>query len=405
VSDKKEESSGFREALEKKVQSAEEPKKKPGPAPSGGGNGEPKPPTPLAAILAEPIALFGPKLQDVAIFCRQLATLLDVGIPLVRSLRILSERSQHPKLKRVAGQVAQDVEEGHRLSDALAKHRNVFSALLINVTRVGEAGGILEGSLNRLADTMEQKVEIRKKSVSACMYPAVALLVAAVVLIIILVKAIPVFASVYEDLPNAGLPKITQRVIDASNFAKGYWMAAIPVFIVVLAGLWVWGKTTVGRAVYDWLWLNVPIVGGINTKINVARSTRTLGNLLDAGIPLLEGLAIVSKTSENVHIGKALAKARDNVERGGKMDEPLRRAHVFPPMVVDMMTIGDEAGALDTMLLKIADIYDMDVDSSLRGLTSLIEPLLIVLLGGIVLIIALAVFMPYFGLARSVGVE
>ena len=237
------------------------------------------------------------------------------------------------------------------------------------------------------------------------MYPAVAMLVAVVVLVVILVKAIPVFASVYEDLPHAELPDITQKVINASEFVQGWWKPGIPILIVAFAGLWAWGKTTMGRAVYDWLWLNAPIVGGINTKINVARSTRALGNLLEAGIPLLEGLAIVSRTSENVHIGKALAKARDNVERGGKMDDPLRRAHVFPPMVVDMMTIGDEAGALDTMLLKIADIYDMDVESSLRGLTSLIEPLLIVLLGGIVMIIALAVFMPYFGLARGVGLE
>lgn len=404
MSDKRKEPPRFRDILEDKVKSAEQAEQR------EGSSERPVRPAVKAtesalSLLDQPLSLFGPSLGDISAFCRQLAILLDVGIPLVRSLRILSERSQHPRLKKVAGQVASDVEEGRRLSEALARHPRVFTALLINVARIGEAGGILEPSLHRLAETMEQKLAIRKKIISACMYPVAALTVAFCVLLLILIKAIPVFASVYSEMLHADLPKITQRIIAVSRFASDYFVFYIPALILLVFVLFAIGRTAPGRYVYDWLRLRLPIMGLVNTKINVARCTRSLGNLLAAGIPLLEGLGIVSRTSENVLIGKALGSAHDNVERGGKMDEPLRRSKVFPPMVVDMITIGDEAGALDTMLLKVADIYDTDVDTALKGLTSLVEPILIVCLGGVVILIALGVLLPYFSLASSVGAE
>jgi len=405
VSEKQQDPSRFREALQNKVRSADEPDKG---SPSGGGvttAAAPRTSSSAQNILREPIRLLGPNLRDLAVFCRQLATLLDVGIPLVRSLRILSDRAQHPKLRRVADAVAKDVEEGRRLSDAFAKHPGVFSALLVNVARVGEYGGILEPSLNRLADTMEQKLIIRRKITSAMMYPIAALVVAFCVLLLILTYAIPIFAEVYADAPNAELPQITQNVIALSEFARNFWWLYIPGILLLVVLLYVFGRMPAGKRIYDWLRLKTPIFGGINTKINVARVTRNLGNLLAAGIPLLEALTIVSRTSENVIVGDAIGRARDNVERGGKMDAPLRETRVFPPMVVDMLTIGDEAGALDTMLLKVADIYDSDVDAALKGLSSLVEPLLIVLLGGAVIFIALAVLLPYFSLASAVGVE
>jgi type IV pilus assembly protein PilC len=404
VSDNQENTPRLGDALRQKVESAEPGKKAGGPAGKGGPPPRKSAGRSIGKILDEPIALFGPRAADLAVFCRLLATLLDVGIPLVRSLRILSERSQHPRLKKVAGQVAQDVEEGRRLSDALARHPRVFSALLINVARVGEAGGILEPSLNRLAETMEQKVQIRKKVIGACMYPVTALLVAFVVLVIIMTKAIPVFAEAYAGM-NVELPGITLKIIALSNFASDYIYVYVPGLALLGFLAFAYGRTPAGKRLYDYLRLQLPILGGVNTKINVARSSRNLGNLLSAGVPLLEGLGIVARTSENTVIGKALTAAHDNVERGGKMDDPLRRGGVFPPMVIDMITIGDEAGALDTMLLKIADVYDTDVDTTLKGLSSLIEPLLIVLMGIVVIIIALAVLLPYFSLATAVGME
>ncbi len=405
MSEKKEDPARLREALQSKVGAAKEPDKTSSVAEAVGAAMAPKPKPPREqSILREPIAIFGPNVRDMAVYCRQLATLLDVGIPLVRSLRILAQRSQHPRLRKVSTIVAQDVEEGNRLSDAFARHPRVFAPLLVNVARVGESGGILEPSLNRLADTMEQKLLIRRKITSALMYPVAALIVAFCVLLLILIYAIPVFAEVYAGA-NAELPALTRRVIAVSDFARDYWWFYIPLIVLIVFLLYVFGKSPGGRRLYDWLRLKAPIIGGINTKINVARVTRTMGNLLSAGIPLLESLNIVANTSENVVVGDAIARARDNVERGGKMDEPLRQSRVFPPMVVDMITIGDEAGALDTMFLKVADIYDSDVDSALKGMSSLVEPLLIVLLGGAVIIIALSILLPYFSLASVVGVE
>ncbi|OPZ17358.1 MAG: Type II secretion system protein F [candidate division BRC1 bacterium ADurb.BinA364] len=400
MADPKKEGSRFRQALQSKVQNADrekgETKARPGSGPSAL-DGLP--------IVGRDYSLTGPGLTDMAVFCRQLATLLEVGIPLVRSLKILSERSQHLRLKSVAAQVSRDVEEGKRLSEAFARHPKVFSSMMVNVARIGEAGGILEPSLNRLADTMEQKLSIRKKVVSACMYPIAALLIAFAVLLAIFVKAIPIFKEVYSEMGSAQLPKLTQKLIAVSEFSVAWWPYFIPAIAALFALYWLLDRSAGGRRAFDWLRLKLPILGGINTKIAVARFARAMGNLLTAGIPLLESLAIVARTSENTVVGAAIEKARANVERGGKMDEPLRKENVFPPMVVDMAAIGDEAGELDSVLLKIADMYDDDVETSLRGLTSLIEPVLIVFLGGIVIFIAMAVLLPYFSLAKSIGVE
>lgn len=404
MSENREEPSRLHEALRKKVHSAQEANRTPGTTVSGTGGSERSFRPAMQKILRQRITFLGPNVRDMAVFCRQLATLLEVGIPLVRSLRILADRSQHPRLRKVSAMVARDVEEGNRLSDAFEKHPRIFPALLVNVARVGEAGGILEPSLNRLADTMEQKLIIRRKITGALMYPITALIVATCVLLLILVYAIPVFSEVYRDT-GAELPALTQMIISLSNFAQKFWWLILLGIILAVVLLIVIGRTPPGRRAFDWIRLKAPVVGGINTKINVARVTRNLGNLLTAGIPLMDALAIVARTSENVVVGEALENARENIEAGGKIDEPLRRSHVFPPMVVDMVTIGDEAGALDTMLLKVADIYDEDVDAALKGMSSLVEPLLIVLLGGAVILIALAVLLPYFSLASVAVVE
>ncbi|MCX7767023.1 MAG: type II secretion system F family protein [Candidatus Sumerlaeia bacterium] len=217
-----------------------------------------------------------------------------------------------------------------------------------------------------------------------------------------LVVAIPRFEQVYKE-QAAQLPGVTRIILAVSHFVQDYPLIYVPLLIVAIVLLIAYGRTPVGRRMYDWLKLQLPIMGPINVKINVARFTRTVGGLLAAGIPLLEALNVAFRTAENVVVAEAIKQTHDNVERGGKMDEPLRKNPVFPPLVVDMIAIGDEAGALDTMLNKIADVYETDVDASLKGLTALIEPLLIVFLGFVVIFIALGLLLPYWNLVRVIG--
>lgn len=351
--------------------------------------------------LQQPIRLLPPNITDMATFCRQLSTLLDVGIPLLRSLKILSQRTQHPRLKAVVKQVAQRVEEGQTLSSALAEHPRIFSHLFVSVARVGEVGGILESSMKRLADILEKKAEIKKKVRSALLYPVVSLLTCLTVIVVILTVAIPTFEAVYAS-QGAELPGPTKIILFVSYIIRHYTLIYVPVIVIAIFLLIGFARTSSGRYLLDWLKIRLPIVGPINTKINVARFSRTLGNLVTAGIPLLEGLSVTAKTSENVLVASNLTKVYMNVEHGGKMEEPMRTGGVFPPIVVDMVSIGDEAGALDTMLIKIADTYDSDVDVSLKGLTSILEPMLIILMGFVVAFVAMAILLPYFNLVKVI---
>lgn len=356
----------------------------------------------MKKLLMTNISLFGPNIQDMATFCRQLALLIDVGIPLLRSLRILGERTSNQKLGNVIKKVADHVESGGTFSSALEKYPKVFTPLFVNVIQIGELGGILEGSLKRLADILEKKAEIKKKVLSAMMYPTVALIVAFTLIIIVLTVAIPTFAQVYAD-SKVPLPRPTRVILAISNALTTYYYFYVPLFIAAIVLFFMFLKTPVGKRLFDRFLLGFPIIGMINTKIAMARFSRTLGSLLTAGIPLLEGISVTAETSENVIIGEELIKSYENVEKGGKMDEPLREKEIFPPLVIDMLAIGDEAGALDTILLKIADSYDSDVDVILKGIMSIIEPLLIIFLGGMVMFIALALLLPYFNLVRVIN--
>ncbi|MCD6386565.1 type II secretion system F family protein [Candidatus Sumerlaeota bacterium] len=355
-------------------------------------------------ILTQEIGIFPPNIRDMAIFCRQLSTLLDVGIPLVRSLRILSERTHHPRLQKVIHQVTEKVEEGQSLSTALSAFPKVFSPLFIGVVRVGELGGILDSSLKRLADILERKADIKKKIISSLAYPIVSFCVAIGVIVVILTVAIPRFEEVYKS-QEVALPGITQVVLAISNFVRSYPFVYVPIILAIIVLLLLWSRTPAGKWTFDFLKLRLPVMGPINTKINVARFTRTTGNLLSAGIPLLEALNLAASTSENMLIADALRKTYKSVEEGGKIDAPLRENPVFPELVVDMIAIGDEAGSLDVMLNKIADFYETDVEASLRGLTAIIEPIFIIFMGFVVIFIALAVLLPYFNLVHVVGME
>ncbi len=353
------------------------------------------------AFLDRGIHLFGPSMLDRAVFCRQLATMIEVGIPLLRGLKILAKRTPHPRLAGAVDEVARRVEEGQPVSQSMAQNESMFTPLVCQIVKVGEVGGILEDSLVRLAEIMESKAETRRKVRAAMMYPAVALLVAIGVLVVILVKAVPVFTGVYGQVDQE-LPGATRFVIGLSNLVTEWlWLWAL-----ILVGLVVWWqwfvRTPAGQGFTSVLALRLPVIGRIATKIGVARFTRTISGLLTAGIPLVESISIAADTNENTVVSNALRDVYRSVEQGEKVAGPLARARIFPPLVVDMVAIGEETGTLDRMLKRVADIYDADVDSTLRGLSSIIEPVLIVFMGVIVIFIALAVLLPYFNLVQVV---
>lgn len=343
--------------------------------------------------------LFGPNMRAMAIYCRQLATLIDVGIPLLRLLQILGQRSAHRKLKRVSADLARRVEEGQPLSTAMSYHPNVFSPMFVGIVRTGETGGILDESLRRLADILERRANLRRRVLAAMTYPLIAFFVELIIIGIILIYAMPKLLAAYPK-PEM-LPKATQALLRASTFAQTYWIIALIVFVIIVVAVYAILQMAAGRIVFERTMLHLPIFGGITRKLNVARFTRTLGNLTAAGVPLVDALAITADTSENTVVRRTLRHVHATVERGGKMEEPMRREPIFDEMVVDMIMVGDEAGTLDMMLLKVADSYDSDVEASLRTLTSILEPLLIICLGVAVAFLAIAVFLPYVGLVRN----
>lgn len=354
------------------------------------------------------VSLGGPTDLDRAVFCRQFATLIEVGIPVLRSLQILSVRTANPKLKKAIGEAARGVEEGESIHQSLAHNEDVFSSLVVRIVRVGELGGILEQSLRRLAEIMEGKAKIRRQVTRASMYPMVALLVALVVVIVILTQAVPIFAEMYRDL-DADLPNSTQFLIGLSNFLTAgwgifsVWVLLLILLVVAFFALKMWNKTPTGHMFFSTLTLRTPIFRGINKKLSAARCTRTLGGLVSAGIPLVESMGITAETNENAVVTKRLHQVQDRLEQGERMSDHLYDADIFPEIAVDMIAIGEETGTLDQMLERVADIYDAEVDATLDGLASIIEPVLIVVLGGIVLFLALAALVPYFNMASVIG--
>jgi type IV pilus assembly protein PilC len=359
----------------------------------GGGDGE--------GLLNRRVSIFPPSNLDRAVFCRNLSTLIEVGIPLLRALKMLAKRTEHTKLAKAVSAVADRVEEGQSISQAMDEHRSAFSPLVVSIVRVGEVGGILEGSLARLADIMETKARIRRKVRTASMYPAVTLTVALAVVVLIMVKAVPMFAEMYTQAESE-LPAPTQFILTLSGILTGYIWLWIIAFVGLIVGYLYFISTPPGREFISQASFTIPGIRTIARQIAVARFTRTLGSLLAAGIPLSESLSIAADTNENNVVRRVLTKVQGAVEEGNKMGPQLASARVFPNLVVDMISIGEETGTLDRMLEKIADIYDDEVESSLNGISSIIEPVLIVCLGGVVIFIALAVLLPYFNLVNVI---
>ncbi|MFQ5882219.1 MAG: type II secretion system F family protein [Candidatus Methylomirabilales bacterium] len=347
---------------------------------------------------------FGGKVgeRDLAIVTRQLATMIDAGLPLVQCLDILAQQQENKIFKKTLDDIRADVEAGSTFSAALGKHPKVFSSLYTNMVEAGEAGGILDTILNRLAAYIEKAMALKKRVKSAMFYPSTIVSVAVVVVIFLLIYVIPTFSKLFANF-GASLPLPTVIVLELSNIVREYLLFMVGGVVGLIVGLRTYYRTTGGKRRIDSLMLQLPIVGILIRKVAVAKFSRTLGTLVSSGVAILEGLDITARTAGNKVVEEAVQKARATIAQGKTIAEPLQASGVFPPMVVQMIAIGEQTGALDRMLNKIADFYEEEVDIAVAGLTSLLEPLLVIFLGVVVGGVVIAMYLPIFKLISVVG--
>jgi type IV pilus assembly protein PilC len=342
--------------------------------------------------------------RDLAIFTRQFATMINAGLPLVQCLDILSKQTEKENFRHTIAQVMRDVEAGTTLAEALGKkeHSKVFDELFVNMVEAGEAGGILDNILQRLATYIEKAEALKRKIKGAMVYPAVVLSVAVLATSFMLIFIIPTFARMFTGF-GAELPLPTKIVMGLSSFLRAYWWAMIGVLVGAVVGIQRYYITEKGHVQIDTLMLKIPVLGDVIRKGAVARFTRTLATLISSGVPILNGLEITARTSGNRVIQNAIMAARSSIREGETISAPLRQSSVFPPMVVQMISVGEETGALDDMLTRIADFYDDEVDTAVDSLTSLIEPIMIVVMGSIVGGMVIAMYLPMFKLINVVA--
>ncbi len=339
-------------------------------------------------------------------FTRQLATLVDAGLPMLRGLRVLEKQERNPTLKNIIGELAVSIEGGSTFSEGLAQHPKVFNRLFVNMVKAGELGGVLEVVLNRLAEFMEKAQKIKGKVVAAMFYPIAVLIVATVILTILMVYVIPKFKEVFAGmLDNAQLPAFTRFVLKISDTIKDhffYTTMSVAAFVVVFL---LFIRTKFGRHTFDKFKLKMPVIGPVISKVAISRFTRTLGTLVSSGVPILQALTIVKETAGNVIVANAVSSVHESVKEGETITAPLEASGVFPPMVISMVDVGEQTGALPEMLLKIADNYDEEVDNAVAAMTSLLEPIMIIFLAVIVGSIVIAMFLPLIELMNKVGSE
>ncbi len=340
--------------------------------------------------------------KRLAIFTRQFSVMLDAGLPLVQCLEILGEQEEDKNFREIIQAVRTDVEAGASLADSMRKHPRAFTNLYVSMIAAGEAGGILDVILQRLSVYIEKIVKLNSQVRSALVYPVTVIVIAVGVVAIILWKVIPVFAQLFAGL-GGELPFLTRVVVDASNFLQRYFLIIVPVLLAGYFAARRWYKTESGRKFFDTLMLKIPIIGMLLRKIAVARFCRTLSTLTSSGVPILDGLDITARTSGNAVIEEAILAVRKAVEEGKTVSAPLAETKVFPPMVVQMINVGEQTGALDQMLSKIADFYEEEVDTAVEGLMKLIEPLMIVVLGGIIGTIVTAMYLPMYSILSKIG--
>ena len=340
--------------------------------------------------------------RAISNFTTQLATLLEAGLPVVRSLRILEGQMAPGVLKRTAGQVAEDVEGGNSFSEALAKHPAVFNSLYENMVRAGEAGGVLDTVLRRLADFMEKSEKIRRQIKGAIAYPAVVITFALLIFIGLMVVVVPKFQEIFASLGEE-LPPYTQALIDASGFMKGNWYLFFLVPAVLFGIFKLVGRTASGRFWIDRIKLLIPIFGGIKRKSIVSRFCRTFGTLLSSGVPILDSLTITRGAMANVVVEEALDRVHESMREGEGIAKPLGESRVFDDVLVNMIDVGEETGELDKMLVRASDTYDDEVDTLVKSLTSILEPILVIVVGGMVFMVMLALFVPLIKLMENIG--
>jgi type IV pilus assembly protein PilC len=346
------------------------------------------------------------KSKVLTTFTRQLATLVDAGLPLLRGMRVLEKQERNPTLKSIIGELALAVEGGSTFSEALAQHPKVFNRLYVNMVKAGELGGVLEVVLNRLSEFQEKAQKIKGKVVAAMFYPVAVLVVAVTIMGVLIVVVIPKFKEVFAGLGEGRpLPAFTMLVMNISDAVRGnIIMTGICVAVVVIAFM-LFIKTKFGRFAWDKFKLKVPVLGPVVTKVAISRFTRTLGTLVSSGVPILQALTIVRETSGNVIIAKAVTSVHESVKEGETITAPLEASGVFPPMVISMVDVGEQTGALPEMMMKIADNFDDEVDNAVAAMTSLLEPIMIIFLAVIVGSIVIAMFLPLIDLMNGLGGE
>lgn len=341
------------------------------------------------------------KLKDLAVFSRQFATMVNSGLSLLRALNILTEQTESKELARVIGEIRNDVERGSSLSAAMSQHPKAFSRLYVAMVRAGEAGGVLDGVLLRLAETLEQQVALRQKIKSAMTYPVVVFVMVLLILSAMLIFVVPMFESLYAELGGV-LPLPTRVLLAVSRAVTRFWYIVLAIGIGIGYGLRRYIGTEKGRYQLDVFLLRAPIFGSLIHKVALSRFTRTLAVLMRSGVPILQALEIVAETVGNEVLGRAILDVQKSVKEGESIAKPLEGHRVFPPMVVQMMAVGEETGALDTMLTKIADFYDQEVEATVEALTSLIEPVLIAVMGATVGSMVVALYMPMFNIINLI---
>lgn len=351
-------------------------------------------------ITKKEVRIFKPKVKpkDITVFTRQFATMINAGLPLVKCLSILSEQTESPVLTEVIADVQHEVEMGRSLSDALTKHPEIFKDLYTSMVKAGEIGGVLDDVLLRIATTLEGEDEIRRRIKSAMTYPAAMFAISILLLFVMLIFVVPIFEKMFRDM-GATLPFLTRIIVGVSHFLAS-WKGLVLLALVITGAVFLrrWLKTPAGRRRLDSLKLRLPVFGSLLHKMSLSRFSRTLGTLVASGVPILQALEITSATVGNVLVAEAVEDVRASVKEGESIAKPLSQSPLFPPMVTQMLAIGEETGALDTMLNKVSDFYDSEVSATVEALTSLLEPVLIVFLGVVVGTIVISLYMPIFSL-------
>ncbi|MDI9636860.1 type II secretion system F family protein [Kamptonema cortianum] len=341
------------------------------------------------------------KMKALVVFSRQFATMIDAGIPILRCLEILGNQTKDPVLKPTLEVVTTDVKGGMTLNEALAKHPSVFSKLYVNMIRAAEIGGILDIILDRLSGFLEYEAEVKSKIKSAMMYPVLVLIFSQVMLFVLFSFVLPKFKEIFEGM-DVELPAVTAALFSMGDFMQKFWWLILLILAGAFFGLKSYAKTPKGKYQTDFFKLKFPIVGELTLKMSIARFCRTLGTLINSGVPMMRSLEIVSETLNNQVLSGAVDQTRLSIREGNKLSAPLASSGLFPSMVTHMIDVGEESGRLSEMLVKVGDFYDAEVESTVKGLTSMIEPMLIIFLGVVVGFIAISVMTPIFKLVNSV---